>query len=635
MILDFSDEGRLILDTTEEKSFDLEKTGFDLKMGLDISENIERGKYYVGNVECIVEIKKYIEEWCRNNGCKLELSIPVKTVLSRIEEERKVLSRLAREQRIHSKKSWIEPFYSFSRSLLPHQEKSLESAISMYNPADFSVPGSGKTCVALGFFEYLKKNNIVQKLFVIGPLSSFMPWEEEFRLCFGREPHSVRLKGDRWQRSQVFSRVNQYESILCSYQMAHQEEDSIKKSFQQYKWLLVLDEAHNIKRYMGGAWSQSLLGIAPFATRRMILTGTPAPYGLFDLWTQFSFLWVSRLLVGTRYEFETNLETKGEKYLREKIKPYFIRVTKSELGLPPYELKSKVIRKKEWPPIQRKIIGLLELETMQQIRKIDLGEKDLITLKRWRRARIIRLLQAASNPALIESRTLELGDPGDAMDLGSNLTNLVKNYNQKEKPAKIDWCERKARELISNGRKVLIWTSFIGNIRLLQSLLADLEPLVVFGEIKPFEEPEDTRQEESREGNIREFKLSKTKNILIANPSACAESISLHKECHDAIYVERTFNCGQFLQSMDRIHRVGLLPGIKTTYHIPVMDSAIDRLVDRRLYSRQKVLYELLSDKSIPIGGWSEDGLVEEEEDIDHIIEELHKELIHDAKVGK
>lgn len=181
----------------------------------------------------------------------------------------------------------------------------------------------------------------------------------------------------------------------------------------------------------------------------------------------------------------------------------------------------------------------------------------------------------------------------------------------------------------------MIWTSFIGNIRLLQSLLADLEPLVVFGEIKPFEEPEDTRQEESREGNIREFKLSKTKNILIANPSACAESISLHKECHNAIYVERTFNCGQFLQSMDRIHRVGLLPGIKTTYHIPVMDSAIDRLVDRRLYSRQKVLYELLSDKSIPIGGWSEDGLVEEEEDIDHIIEELHKELIHDTKVGK
>jgi len=634
MILYLSDDGHLILNTTQEASFDLEKNVFDLKMGLDLTESTEPGKYYVGNVENIISVVEYIGNWCRNNGYKLELTIPVKTITDRIREERKLLSKLTLKQRAHTNNGRTKPFNLPIRKLLLHQEKGLESVARMLNPADFSVPGSGKTTVALAFFEFLKKNNIIEKLFVVGPLSSFAPWEEEFELCFGRKPNSARLKGDPMQRAKIFSRMSQYELILCSYHMAHQEEDSIKKSFLNYKWLLVLDEAHNIKRYMGGAWSESLLGIAPFATRRMILTGTPAPHGLLDVWTQFSFLWVSRGLLGTRYEFETDLETKGEKYLRDKISPFFYRVTKSDLNLPPYEVKPVILKKHQWPPIQKKIIRLLELQTMHHIRRVGLEKKDLATVRRWRRARIIRLLQASSNPALIEGRSLELGDPGDIIDLGSNLLNLVRNYNEKEKPAKIDWCERTARTLVSRGRKVVIWTWFVNNIRLLKELLSDLEPLVVFGEIKPYEEPEDTKKEESRERNIREFKLSGTKNILIANPSACAESISLHKECHDAIYVERTFNCGQFLQSMDRIHRVGLPPKTKTTYHIPIMDCAIDRLVDGRLHSRQKVLYELLSDNAIPIGGWGEDGLFEEEEDVDKIIGELRKELANDLKPG-
>lgn len=632
MIIDISYDGQLLLDTTQEIYFDLEKVGFDLKMGLELTESTEPGKYYVGNVEHTISVVDYIADWCKKNGHHLELTLPVRTILDRIREEEKLLSKLTIKHRNHANRTKSKFVHLPSRTLLPHQEKALESAIWMSNAADFSVPGSGKTTVALALFEFLKKSNIVEKLFVVGPLSSFAPWEEEFRLCFGRDPNSARLKGDSLQRAHIFSRIDQYEFILCSYQMSHQEEDSIKKSLLKYKWLLVLDEAHNIKRYMGGAWSGSLLRMAPFAARRMILTGTPAPYGLLDVWTQFTFLWMSRGLLGTRYEFETDLETKGEKYLRDKISPFFNRVTKNDLHLPPYHVETVLLKKDQWPPIQKKILRLLELETIQNLKRVGLEENDFATVKRWRRARIIRLLQASSNPALIESQTSELGDSGDIIDLDSNLSNLVRNYNEKEKSAKIDWCERTTRTLVNKGHKVVIWTWFVNNIKLLQKLLSDLEPLVVFGEIKPHEEPEDTTQEESRERNIREFKLSSTRNVLIANPSACSESISLHKECHDAIYLERTFNCGQFLQSMDRIHRIGLPPETKTTYHIPVMDCAIDRLVDSRLYSRQKVLYELLSDNSIPVGGWSEDGLLESEEDIDKIIEDLRKELNRDLK---
>lgn len=635
MLLDISDKGQLLLDTTKEKSFDFGNSGFDLKMGLDLTETTEPGKYYVGNIEQIINITDYINGWCRNNGYVLEFTFPVKIILERIKEEINVLSKQNLMQGTNTERALQEYCHLPNRTLLPHQEKALKRFIAMLNPADFSVPGSGKTTVALAFFDFLKKNNIIDKLFVVGPLSCFAPWEEEFSLCFGHNPKSVRLKGDPTQRIKIFFNVPQYELILCSYQMAHQEEDSIKKLLLQNKCLLVLDESHNIKRYTGGVWSESLLRIAPFATRRMILTGTPAPYGLSDLWTQFTFLWFSRTLLGYKYEFETDLEIKGENYLRDKINPFFYRVTKSELHLPEPDVSVKFLKKDQWPPIQKKIIRLLELETMNYIKRIGLEEDDFATVQRWRRARIIRLLQASSNPALLASRALELDDPGDATEFDSNLLNLVKTYNENEKSAKIDWCERTTRSLVSKGNKVVIWTWFVNNIKLLQKLLSDLKPLVVFGEVKPFEEPEDTKSEESRERNIREFKLSSTRNVLIANPSACAESISLHKVCHNAIYMERTFNCGQFLQSMDRIHRVGLPAETKTTYHIPVMDCAIERLIDKKLHSRQRILYELLSDTTIPVGGWSADGLFEEDEDIDIIIEELRNELALDLRPGE
>ena len=73
-------------------------------------------------------------------------------------------------------------------------------------------------------------------------------------------------------------------------------------------------------------------------------------------------------------------------------------------------------------------------------------------------------------------------------------------------------------------------------------------------------------------------------------------------ECHHSIYVDRTFNCGQFLQSLNRIHRVGLPEEITTHYWIPIIDCAIERSVDQRLQERQQRMYEFLGDETPVIG---------------------------------
>ena len=45
--------------------------------------------------------------------------------------------------------------------------------------------------------------------------------------------------------------------------------------------------------------------------------------------------------------------------------------------------------------------------------------------------------------------------------------------------------------------------------------------------------------------------------VLVANYASCAEGISLHHVCHNAIYIDRSFQADQYLQSIDRICRLG------------------------------------------------------------------------------
>jgi len=146
--------------------------------------------------------------------------------------------------------------------------------------------------------------------------------------------------------------------------------------------------------------------------------------------------------------------------------------------------------------------------------------------------------------------------------------------------------------------------------------------LLLFGEIKPYQEDWDDPHEVSRERNISDFRANVDRPILIANPSACAESISLHRECHNAIYVDRTYNCGQFLQSLNRIHRVGLPEGVITNYWIPILDCAIERSVDTRLRERQQTMYDFLDDNA-PVFSF----IAEEESSVAEDDTELEKDF--------
>src|SRR5262249_61770312 len=96
--------------------------------------------------------------------------------------------------------------------------------------------------------------------------------------------------------------------------------------------LVLLDEAHRMKRGWTGLWGTVCLNLAYLAKRRDILTGTPAPQGTGDLEALLNFLWPNQArrilppeaLAGS----DRSLEVADK--VAEAIRPLFVRTTKHE-----------------------------------------------------------------------------------------------------------------------------------------------------------------------------------------------------------------------------------------------------------------------------------------------------------------
>ena len=497
-------------------------------------------------------------------------------------------------------------------------------AIATKNAANFSVPGSGKTTVVLSAFAILRARKEIERVVVIGPRSSFVPWEEEFYACFLRKPRAVRISGSRTSRAKLFRLADAKELVLLTYQMASNDRESLVSLLQRAPTLLGLDESHNIKRLEGGTWATALIDVGARASRKMIPTGTPAPNSAADLWSQMTFLWPNPPVLGSRDQFKYRVEREDSRLLRPlhaELSPLYWRTRKADLNLP--RARFERIRLK-LRPYQRAIYTVLAAKVLSELVKAPV---ERTRLRMWRKARMVRLLQAASNPALLTKDSTEFQVP-PLSAAGLSVDQLIQNYHKYETPVKVDFAVRLARQLIRKHKKVLIWTAFVHNIRTLERALSDLHPRLVYGDV-PKDENENL--EFNRERMIHEFRTSQKYPVLIANPSACAESVSLHKVCSHAIYLDRTFNGAHYMQSLDRIHRVGMNPRDKVHYYLLQSEETIDEVIDQRLEEKQGRMVKLL-DEDFSIlnleygaGDFSEEA--EEEGDYSALLDHLKREV--------
>lgn len=184
------------------------------------------------------------------------------------------------------------------------------------------------------------------------------------------------------------------------------------------------------------------------------------------------------------------------------------------------------------------------------------------------------------------------------------MKDIMRFYDE-HVPAKYEECLKLVQKIISTGEKVIIWVIFIKNIERLEEYLKQngIDCKVLYGATPVASD--DMSEEQlvnTREGIVNEFNSpSSSFKVVIANPFAVAESISLHKACHNAIYLERSFNCAHYLQSKDRIHRYGLPQGIDTNYYYILSEDSVDETIDTRLKEKERRMMEIIENTPIPL----------------------------------
>lgn len=581
-------------------------------------------------------------DYCAKNNYELILDNESDKMLNQLYNEEKNFQEFSKKaEQIWNNSYDKDNFIEFTNILNNNMNRKLYSLqlLAAYhltfsqNACNFSVPGAGKTSIVYGTYTYLSNletdnQKHIDKILVIGPLSSFGPWESEYESCFNESVDSKRLSGSYQSyesKKKYFYSLNPSKLTLISYQGLIGQTDNVISFLNNNRVMVVLDEAHKIKNTDGGKIAESILKIAPYAQSRIVLTGTPAPNGYRDLYNLFKFIWPKKDLIkfglNQLDDMTENQNDNRINILIDNLKPYFVRIKKKDLGLPP---------KIEHDPIQ------VEMDEMQKViyEKLEnkvigniLKESNNSFVAKLKSAKFIRLMQAASNPYLL-LKPLEDQIFEEEEILDDDLKEkLIEYKNLNSVPPKFEKAYNLIMSIINKGEKVIVWALYIDTIdRFSEYLkLKGINSKVLYG--KTLVETDNLDEKvETREKIIKRFHDRNSEfKVIIANPFAVAESISLHKACHNAIYLERNFDAARFVQSKDRIHRYGLDKDIVTNYYYLDTKNSSDEAVNIRLRQKEELMTRLSENSEIPLFQAITDETYIDEKDIKGIIENYVK----------
>lgn len=462
------------------------------------------------------------------------------------------------------------------RRLTPSQVRDLLAALAIPHGANFSVPGAGKTTVTLAL--HLLAVPQYTRLLVISPKNAFPAWDAVLEECLQDPvPRFARLVGGRSAIRAALADDPHY--AIIGYGQLVRVADEVQQHLLTRPVHLVLDESHRIKGGTSTQTGSAALALGPLAIRRDILSGTPLPNAPSDLAPQFEFLWPGQAI---------GAQIQHAGHPAPVIRPLYVRTRQSELGLPVPVVDYVAV---DMSDPQRVLYGLLRNDVLRQLAATPRA------LTPGARTSVMRLLQAAVDPQVAAEAVLAsaIGDPS-----GDHLRAICHHVLKERLSPRLRAVIRQTREVTGRGRKIVIWAPFVATIERLVEELEVLGVVSLHGGVPAGDEEDDA----TREGIIRRFHDDPDCLVLVANPAAGGEGISLHHVCRDALYVGRTYNGAHYLQSRDRIHRLGLDPSIPT--RITVFEStapggigSIDLSVRRRLDTKIDRMSLALEDEDL------------------------------------
>lgn len=457
------------------------------------------------------------------------------------------------------------------RTLTPTQHRDVARMIALGGGANFSVPGAGKTTMAYTCWAALVARGEIQRAIVVAPLSAHEAWATEINDVFA--PHArpnVVVRPDHPFGDVV---VLNYEQLESNARL-----DALKAWATTAPTLVIFDEAHRVKAGMAGIRGRAARVLSQAASHRMVLTGTPRPNDAADLDNVLELAYPGRG------------RTLGRQHPDQLAKAY-CRVTKAELQLPP------LVPVTERVPLSPAHERIYDAMTDAAARAIIDDPTIVHDLERAGRIAML-LLQAATDPTAVIGPQRRLHMTGDRSDL--ELETLIRELPESFVPTKFVRVTQLVDAHKQAGTKVLVWAGFKSHINRLRQLLAAYQPAVVDGSV-PVNDP---GAPTDRVREIDRFRNDPNCTVLVATPHTLSEGISLHHTTTHQIHLDRGYNAGMFLQSLDRTHRLGLPADAHctTTYLVaerPDGSDTIDDVVAQRLDVKVSAMGDVLNDQAL------------------------------------
>lgn len=499
------------------------------------------------------------------------------------EEARERAERLARRKYFQALRdaevdsSWfVEP--ELGARLYPHQRVAISWLRENERAFLGDDMGLGKTLSVLAYYESLLNTEQADFLLVVCPNSLVKNWIRENKNWFP-ERRLLELPDKKSDKLSFFKKIAwgglslnglviNYEAVRLDYIL-----ERVGELLQGKKVLLCLDESQRVKNSAGKTF-KALLELAPLCPRRVLLSGTPTPKDISDIWAQMRILDDGQRLGKNFYDWLGSIAELGTKYSDFAVKKYRPEALRQTISRVHEVLLRR--RKEEVVNLPEKTFTVLDIE---------LGGEQLKRYEEVRKDLLLRVTNLNGKTFVREINNI-LEEYLRAVQLASNPRLVDENF--KGEPAKFKELDQIVKEVVEEkDEKLVIWTNYLGNVRELCERYKTLGVRPYSGEVSTLE----------RDKTVAEFQSGDSVKILVAVPAAGGVGITLTR-AQTAVYLDKTWNAEHYLQSIDRIHRIGQTGTVNI---IALQAGKIDELIDRSLKRKAFQQKRLLGDQAVPL----------------------------------
>lgn len=381
--------------------------------------------------------------------------------------------------------------------------------------------GLGKTAQTLAHLLIEKQAGHLEQTpaLIIAPTSLMYNWFKEAQK-FTPDLKVLVLQGQN--RHQDFEKIPHHDIVLSTYPLLSRDEEQLQK---YHYHALILDEAQNIKNPRAKA-AQVVCQLK--ANHRLCLTGTPMENHLGELWSLFYFLMPGFLANQELFNknYRHPIEKQGDNQKRQKlvnrIKPFMLRRLKTDVAkeLP---AKTTIEVNIDMNEQQSKLYEAVRISMQESLRQI-------IAQKGFKRSQILildallKLRQVCCHPSLLKLDSIA---------------------SDKAQSAKLEHLSEMVREMVEEGRKILIFSQFTSMLQLIEYRLNTQK--IDFVKL--------TGQTRKREEAINAFQSGQVPVFLI---SLKAGGVGLNLTAADTvIHYDPWWNPAAEEQASDRAWRIG------------------------------------------------------------------------------